>query len=238
MTTPTPTPTPTPPAFTGFPPEAIAFYEGLVADNSKQYWEANKPVFERAVRGPMLAIVEAFDEEYRPFRIFRPYRDVRFSKDKSPYKTQLGAYSEGQGGSDHYLAISAGGLFVACGYHQMAVDQIARYREAVAGEDGARLPGLIAEAEANGLSVGGGMEAALKRVPRGYPTEHPRADLLRRKGLTAWVDFGAPAWLETPEAVARVQQVWRDAAPLLAWLDLHIGPSRALPPEARAWIGG
>ncbi|MGI9252936.1 MAG: DUF2461 domain-containing protein, partial [Thermomicrobiales bacterium] len=197
------------PTFTGFPPEALDFYTGLLADNSKRYWEANKPIYESKVRGPMLALIETLDEEYRPFRIFRPYRDVRFARDKTPYKTQIGAYSEGQGGCDYYVAVSADGLFVACGYHHPAPDQLARYREAVAGEDGARLPGLISDAQAAELTVEGGMEAALKRVPRGYPADHPRADLLKLKGLIASRDFGAPKWLSTPETSARVQLVWR-----------------------------
>ncbi|MFM9105647.1 MAG: DUF2461 family protein, partial [Chloroflexota bacterium] len=83
--------------FAGFPPEAVAFYEGLRADNSKRTWEASRHVYERAVRGPMQALAAEVDEAYRPLRLFRPYRDVRFSKDKSPYKLQQGAFGEGEG---------------------------------------------------------------------------------------------------------------------------------------------
>ena len=228
---------PEPSTFTGFTPAAVAFYAGLLADNSKQYWDANKPVFEAEVRLPMLALVEALDEEFQPLKVFRPYRDVRFARDKSPYKTQLGAFGEGQGGSGYYLHLSAGGMFVACGYHHLAADQLARYRDAVAGEEGVRLPKIIEAVRSAGLEVGGGLEPSLKRAPRGYPPDHPRVDLLRLKGATASAELGDPPWLATPRVVDEVQRTWRAAAPLLAWLDLNVGPSRELPPEARAFLG-
>jgi uncharacterized protein (TIGR02453 family) len=224
--------------FTGFPPEALAFFAGLQADNSKRYWEANRPIYERAARQPMQSLIEALDEEFRPMKVFRPYRDVRFAKDKTPYKTHIGAFGEGQGGSGFYIQLSAAGLFVAAGYWDLAPDQLVRWREGVAGEDGTRLLGIIEAVRATGLETGGGAAPSLKRAPRGYPVDHPRVDLLRLKGLTVAADYGDPSWLETPEVVDRVQAAWRSSAPVLAWLDTHIGPSRELPPEARVFIGG
>jgi len=224
--------------FAGFPPEALAFYAGLILHNDKAWWEANRAGYEAHVRRPMLALAAELDEEYRPLKVFRPYRDVRFSKDKTPYKTHIGAYGEGEGGSGFYVQLSAEGLYTACGYHVMESDQLARWREAVAGEDGARLPALIADARAAGLALEPGIVPQLKRGPRGWPLDHPRADLLRWKGIMSVADFGDPAWLHTREALDRVQGAWRAAAPLLAWLDTHVGPSRELPPEARAFLGG
>src|SRR5256884_8720761 len=78
-------------AFGGWPAEAIEFYEGLEADNSKTYWQENKAVYEELVRGPMDALIAELAPEYGEGRIFRPYRDVRFSRDKSPYKTAIAA---------------------------------------------------------------------------------------------------------------------------------------------------
>src|SRR5215216_5014379 len=78
-------------AFRGWPAEAIEFYEGLEADNSKTYWQQNKVVYEELVRGPMDELLAELAPQYGEGRIFRPYRDVRFSKDKSPYKTAIAA---------------------------------------------------------------------------------------------------------------------------------------------------
>ncbi len=224
-------------AFTGFPPEATAFYAGLRADNTKPYWDANKAAWERAARDPMRALVAALPERYGPFRIFRPYRDVRFARDKTPYKTQIGAAGEGEGGSTFYVHLSADGLYVAAGYYRFAADQLARYREAVAGAPGDGLPALVEAVESAGFVLGGGAEAPLKRTPRGWPADHPRADLLRLKGLTAGREFGEPPWLASAEAAERIVAAWQSLAPLTGWLDRHVGPSRELPPEIRALIG-
>ena len=78
-------------SFRGWPAEAITFYEGLEADNSKTYWTANKDVYESAVVAPFRALSDEVAEMFGLLRLFRPYRDVRFSKDKSPYKTGQGA---------------------------------------------------------------------------------------------------------------------------------------------------
>ena len=101
-------------AFTGFPLEAVAFYEGLQADNSRTYWQANKAVYERAVKAPMLALLDDL-AEFGPFQVFRPYRDVRFAKDKTPYKENIGAYGESEGGAGYYVAFSATGMFMGSG---------------------------------------------------------------------------------------------------------------------------
>lgn len=177
-------------------------------------------------------------EAYGPFHQFRPYRDVRFSKDKSPYKTRIAAYGESEGGASYYFQLSADGLTVLSGYYRMAPDQIARFRDAVA-EDatGSALPGIIEEVRTRGLTVGYGGHDLLNRVPRPYASDHPRGELLRWKGLISGKEFGAPAWLHTPEAKQQIVAVWDAAAPLNAWLDRHVGPSRELPPAIRARAG-
>src|SRR5215471_3003156 len=119
-------------AFRGFPPEAITFYEGLEADNSRSYWTANKDVYEHAVKEPMEALCAELDSDgFGPMRMFRPYRDVRFSKDKAPYKTAVAAAGESEDGSVYYVHLSVEGLFVGSGYYHMASDQLTRFREAV-----------------------------------------------------------------------------------------------------------
>jgi uncharacterized protein (TIGR02453 family) len=206
-------------AFEGFSDEALQFYEGLEADNSKTYWSDHRQVWEDEVRAPMLALLDELASEFGGAHVFRPNRDIRFSADKSPYKTAIGAHTEGGG----YVQLSARGLFVAAGYWQTTSDQVARLREAVAGEGaGPALARLVDALEAQGYEVSG---AQLKTHPRGYDPDHPRLRLLRHKTLTAHRDFGAPPWLHTPAARDQVAEAWRAMRPLSQWLDNHVGPS-------------
>lgn len=223
--------------FSGFPREALAFYGGLRQDNSKAFWEANKAVWETLVRAPMEALLAELAPAYGPFHRFRPYRDTRFSRDKSPYKTQIAAYGESEGGAAHYFHLSADGLMVLAGYYRMMPDQITRFRQAVADQRGVELPALIRDTEGRGLAVNHGGHEPLKRVPRQYAADHARGELLRWKGLIAGIEFGAPPWLHTPEVKQRIVETWQSAAPLNAWLDRHVGPSRELPPELRQRLG-
>jgi len=203
--------------------EAIEFYEGLEADNSKTYWQANKAVYASAVQAPMQALLDELAEEFGEGRIYRPYRDVRFSADKTPYKTAMGA-SLAHGG---YVQLSSHGLGVGCGYYMMAPDQLMSYRQAVADDAlGTDLAARVAVAEKRGLSVSA--HETLKTVPRGFPKDHPRSGLLRHKGLITWKDWPAAAWLGTTQAKKRVVEALRSAQPLVQWLDAHVGPS-ALP---------
>jgi uncharacterized protein (TIGR02453 family) len=205
-------------SFHGFPVEALDFYEGLESDNTKTYWTAHKTIYDECVRAPLVALCEALEPEFGNVHLFRPYNDLRFVKDRSPYKEQQGAVV-----GEHYLHVSAAGLFAASGYHHMATDQVERYREAVDDKrTGGKLERLVGEIRSLGYTVGGD---ALKTQPRGYPADHPRIELLRHKGLAASIEFGSPPWLHTAEAADRVAQAWRDIAPLSHWLDANVGPS-------------
>lgn len=216
--------------FRGWPAECTGFYAGLEADNSKAYWEANRPVYDEAVKAPFLALSEEVEAEFGPLRLFRPYRDVRFSKDKRPYKTEAGALTEGEGGTHFYVAVRASGLYVGAGYHHLAADQLERYRQAV-GDDrtGPTLASAVAKVREAGLAIESFEE--LKRSPRGWPADHPRIDLLRRKGLHAGRAFVPAAWLSTRAALARIVDTWRAAAPVTNWFDDHVGPSELAPDE-------
>ena len=206
--------------FRGWPSEALEFYEGLGADNSKTYWTAHLSVYENQVRRPMEELLAALEPEFGPGKIFRPYRDVRFSKDKSPYKTHLGAWVSFGG----YVQLSAGGLAAGCGMYEMAPDQLDRYRRAVADpRSGAELTALTADIERARIRVHG--HGTLKTAPRGYPKDHPRSELLRHKGLTAWKEWSPAAWLGTAAAKNRILDFFRTSRPLRQWLDDHVGPS-------------
>ena len=206
--------------FSGWPAEALEFYEGLAADNTKSYWTANKACYERDVHAPMAALLAELEPEFGEGKIFRPYRDVRFSADKSPYKTAIAATLAGSG----YIQLSATGLAAGSGMYQMAPDQLERYRRAVADDlAGEELRKVIAEVEQHDIAVTG--HQSLKTAPRGYPRDHPRADLLRHKGLIAWQEWPAAAWLGTAAAKRRVTGFLRAARPLGEWLDARIGES-------------
>jgi uncharacterized protein (TIGR02453 family) len=206
-------------SFSGWPEEALEFYEGLAADNSKSYWTRHKDVYEQHVLGPMSALTEELAARFGEAKIFRPYRDVRFSKDKTPYKTHIGAML-GSG----YVQLSAEGLAVGDGMYAMAPDQLGRYRRAVANDGtGKELQDIIAALEREEIGVGG--RDALKSAPRGYPADHPRIGLLRYKGLVAWKQWQVEAWLGTPAAKERVAAVLTATGPLSEWLRTHVGPS-------------
>ncbi len=169
--------------FAGFPPEATDFYRRLAGDNSKEFWQAHKKVWERSVRDPLRALLDAVDPDPDAFHLFRPYRDVRFSPDKSPYKMMLGAGAESRDGTVRYVQIGAQGLIIASGCYAFTPDQIARFRTAIDHEHrGARLIAAISELAAADIAVESGGAAPLKTAPRGYPKDHPRIELLRFPG--------------------------------------------------------
>jgi len=216
-------------AFKGFPIEAVEFYEGLVADNSRTYWQANKAVYERAVKGPMTELLEEL-AEFGPFHVFRPHKDVRFSKDKTPYKDHIGAYGESEGGAGFYVHFSADGMLAGSGYYHMASDQLDRYREALdADKVGAEIAAITDRLSAKGLEFTA--IESLKTAPRGYPRDHPRIELLRLKGLVGTRHWKPAKWMQTKAVVERVRDTWLAAALMNAWLDAHVGPSTLAPDD-------
>ena len=183
-------------AFRGWTTDALDFYEGLEADNSKTYWTEHKAVYDEKVLAPMVELLAELEDEFGSGRVFRPYRDVRFSSDKSPYKTTIAASF----GGDCYIQLSAHVLMTGRGHWMLAPDQLVRYRDAVAADaTGATLVRAIADLRSKKIDVGAHGE--LKTVPRGYPKDHPRADLLRAKGLTAWKEWEVGPWLGRPTAM-------------------------------------
>lgn len=207
-------------AFQGWPEAALDFYDGLEEDNSKAYWTAHKAIYDEAVLGPMTDLTEELGKEFGETKIFRPNRDIRFSADKSPYKTAIGAVI-GPG----YVQFSASGLAAGNGMYEMASDQLARYREAVA-EDvtGHELERVIADITSHTISVHG--RDVLKTAPRGYPADHRRIELLRYKGLVAWREWPVEPWLSTPAAKDKVAEFIVTTLPLHDWLHAHVGPSQ------------
>jgi uncharacterized protein (TIGR02453 family) len=207
-------------AFVGWPEDCQRFFIGLELDNSKRYFEANRRTYEEAVKGPMAALLESLAADYGDGKIFRPHRDIRFSKDKSPYKTNIAA-SVGMGDEGGYLSLDARGLTSATGRYELTPEQLTKYRKKVAADStGAPLAAIVAKLEKSGYEIGG---EELKRVPAGFPQDHPRARLLKHKRLYAWKNFGLQPWLGSAAARKHIVKVWSDAAPLNDWLKRNLG---------------
>ena len=207
--------------FRGWPAEAIDFYDGLEEDNSRAYWQAHKAVYDDAVLRPMDELLSELAAQFGPGRIFRPYRDVRFSADKSPYKTAIGARL-GEGG---YIQLSAAGLAAGRGMYMMDADQLQRYRQAVHAEpSGSDLARTVAAIRDAGIEVTS--HDRVKTAPRGFPKDHPRIDLLCMKGLIAWRQWPAGKWLATSRPKSRVLEFLARAEPLQEWLNAHVGAGR------------
>lgn len=212
--------------FTGFPPELFTFYEGLERNNSKEYWTGHKSIWENQVRNPMRALLADIEDEFGPMRMFRPNRDVRFSKDKSPYKLWVGATSESQaqGGIGYYVEASAKGITIGYGAMLMDRDQLTRYRDAIIDEKlGSEFEDICKLLDSAGLPISCGAEPPLKRDPRGYPIAHPRSEYLRWKGAAIVREFARAAWMHTPDARDHICEVWRACRPLKAWLEANVG---------------
>jgi uncharacterized protein (TIGR02453 family) len=204
-------------AFNGWPVEAVEFYEGLEADNTRTYWQEHKAVYERSVEGPMKELLAELAEDFGAGRVFRPYRDVRFSKDKAPYKLNCAAHLPGG-----YISFSADELFIGSGLYMPEGDQLKRYREAVADdESGSELESIVATLRKDGYEVGA--HEVLKTAPKGYPKDHPRIELLKQKGIVMSKGWPVGAWLGTRKAKDRVVSGLLAARPLNAWVARHAG---------------
>ncbi len=204
-------------AFRGWPIEAVEFYEGLEADNSKVYWTRHRAVYDRHVKTPMEELLAELAGEFGEGKLFRPHRDVRFSADKAPYKTNCAARL-GSG----YVSFSADGLSVGSGLYMPDAPALARYRAAVdAKKSGAELVAIV-----DALREGGYDTMAhdvLKTAPKGYPKDHPRIELLRYKGIAMMKTWPVGAWLGTAKAKDRVVTTLRAGAPLRDWLARNVG---------------
>jgi uncharacterized protein (TIGR02453 family) len=209
--------------FNGFSKRALSFYEGLEHDNTKDYWTAHKSVYESEVAEPLHALLDALEDEFGPGKLFRPYRDVRFSRDKSPYKTYQAAFVGTDLGVGYYVQVDADGLLAGGGFRAHSTAQVERYRRAVdAGPPGEQITGIVDALKRTGFEIRGDQ---VKSRPRGYPADHPRIELLRYKELMASKPLGAKRWLATSKALDQVRDTWRSIRPLSDWVGQHVGPA-------------
>ncbi len=212
--------------FEGFGPDVAEWFTGLEANNTREYFTARRDFFEASIRGQMEALLTELSVKFGGrVKVFRQNRDIRFSPDKSPYKrnTYGIVYGSPVAAQGLYASISARGLVAGTGYHVMARDQLDRYREQVADDEhGPELTQLIAKAHKAGLEVWG---ESLATAPRGYPKDHERIELLRRKSLSLGATLSSDRGIGRADGLRFVTKTWRAAAPVTGWLDQHVGAS-------------
>lgn len=201
---------------------AVEFYAALEVNNNKEWWLEHKDTYDAVVRGPLLALQRAAEGRFGSAKIFRPYRDVRFSPDKSPYKIAQGMFISNYEEVGFYVQIDADGLLVGGGYHSSAPAQLSRYRAAVdSSASGAALETIVTGLNSAGFAIEG---QTLKRVPQGFSKDHPRAELLRHKTLSASRHLGTPPWLETTQAEQEIMSTWEQLRPLVDWVVRYAAP--------------
>lgn len=202
--------------FTGFSERALDFYEDLEIDNTKSFWDAHKHVWQDEVRAPMAALTGALAAEFGAAKLFRPHRDVRFSKDKTPYKIHQGAFVGTAPATGWYVELSAAGLRVGGGFYHADAARLSAIRAAIdADKTGTTLVRIVRKLEGSGFTVSGDR---LKTAPRNYAKDHPRIELLRHKYLFCELRYGFDG-LHSPELVERVRTDWRSVRPLVRWLE-------------------
>jgi len=218
--------------FEGFADDEGKFFRALAKKQSREWFQAHKEEFEAGWNGPMKLLVaelrEAIDGHYPhcdlgDAKVFRIFRDVRFSKDKSPYKTHIGGYvptkrSGAATGGPAALYVHVGTeRFGAAGHYMMDGPDLARFRAAVADDArGKELVKIIARLEKKGHTIE--THEPAKRVPKGFDPEHPRAELLKYKGLVTTFPKFPKGLIAGRKLLAWLVDRSKEAAPLVEWL--------------------
>lgn len=212
--------------FAGFPVAALDFYDDLEMDNTRSFWEKNKAIYAESVKAPMTALCAALAPEFSPdgqsAKIFRPFRDVRFAKDKTPYKTHQGAFVPTGPSTGWYVELSPSGVRTGAGFYEASSPRLAAIRSAIDHDlSGPELEQLLGRLLAGGWEVGG---ERLKTTPRGYGADHPRIELLRHKSMTVGRSHGFDPVIHTPELLDVVREDWRTLRPFVEWVAANSEP--------------
>ena len=225
---------PSTPAFTGFPAEGTRFLKGLAANNNKAWFDAHRAAYDDCLIEPAKAFVDAIGPRLRKFApavkaeprvngsIMRINRDVRFSKDKSPYKTTFDLWfwegeNRGWDMPGFFFRLESDRLILGAGQHHLEKQQLDRFREGVVDDKTGRA--LVKTID--GVRVAGPYSvygAERKTVPRGFDASHPRASLLLHVGLFAAFEAPTPREVSTPKFVEFCADHFRAMAPINTWL--------------------
>ena len=218
------------PKFSGFSKEAPGFFHELAAEMNKEWFEANKARYQSLWVEPMTQLLTELSakiaKSYAPLKpgepkLFRIYRDTRFSKDKSPYKTHIAGVIRSTVGSPIYMHIGIDEEWVGCGTYFFEDKQLAKWRKLVAADKtGKEIAGIVAKLRKAGYSVGGHED--YKRVPKPYPEDHPRAEFLKMRGLTAGFPEIPRGMLHQAKLLDWLAKHAKATAPMVVWLRKHL----------------
>jgi uncharacterized protein (TIGR02453 family) len=226
--------------FPGFPSEALQFFRGLARNNNREWFLPRKPLFEEKVKEPMRQLVDALNMALHDFApeyetdpdkaIFRIYRDIRFSKDKKPYKEHIAASFRRRGPAQHqggyYLAISHKEVAVGGGVYAPDPTQLLAIRQRIA-ERHEEFRRILAAQPVRKLL--GGMEGQqLSRVPRGFAADHPAADLLRFKYYILYKEL-PPSLVTSPRLYEAIVERFRVIVPFLQFLTASFAAQQKKP---------
>ncbi|MBI5464857.1 MAG: DUF2461 domain-containing protein [Ignavibacteriales bacterium] len=220
------------PPFVGFPKEAFRFFAQLRKNNHREWFEKHKHEYESFVRLPMQSLIASLRPQFTRFApefdlnpkrsIFRIYRDVRFSKDKTPYKTHVAAHivlagkPKGFVGSGYYLHVEPSECFVGGGIYVPDGEQLKKIRKAIAGR-GKEFLSILNERSFK-KRFGKIEGAKLQRVPRGYDDAHPMAEWLKLKQFFVGVSLKGEECFK-PGFAGLAARICEDAAPLVRFLN-------------------
>lgn len=224
------------PPFDGFPDEGIRFLKRLKRNNNRNWFEKNKGDYETYVKLPMQSLIvelqphiESIGPEFEahPKRsLFRIHRDIRFSKDKRPYKTHVAAQfvprggAKGVSGSGFYLHIEPGEVYIGAGTYMPDGDQLKKIRKAIADKPDKFLGIINSEAFKRRFKNLEGDK--LQRVPAGYPPDHPMSEWLKQKQFFVWLELPESA-AKSSRFAKRVVEIFEDAYPLVRFLNNAMG---------------
>ena len=229
-----------PSPFPGFPPEALKFFRGLAHNNHREWFLPRKQLVEEKVKEPMRQLVDALNLALHDFApeyetdpnkaIFRIYRDVRFSKDKRPYKEQIAATFRRRGTPHHqggyYFAISHKSVAVGGGVYMPEPAHLLAIRQRIA-ERHDEFRRILAAPQVRKLL--GNLEGAqLSRVPRGFPADHPAADLLRYRYFILYKEL-PPSLATSPKLYKAIVDRFRVMTPFLKFLTASLAAKQKRP---------
>ncbi len=204
--------------FKGFPPDGVRFLQELKENNSKEWFAQNKRRYKEGLEGPGREFVATMEESLgEPWqgKVFRFYRDLRFSKDKTPYNTHLRISFTAPGEAGLFFSLEPDKLVLGAGLFEFPKQHLERYRQDIDSARGGALEKVLVKAQESGFRC---EEPELKRVPRGWGQDHPRADLLRRKGLCLWRDAEHPDALYSKGLIPHCMGCYEELRSLRSWL--------------------
>jgi len=201
--------------FAGFPPEAFKFFAQLARNNNRDWFQAHKDVYERACREPMKALMAAIDPPFGAGWLSRINNDMRFNRDRDPYKTRIEAGVKG-----HYVSVGAHGMYVGTGLYKPEPATLRQLREAMAADvSGRQLQSIVTSLRRKGYTVA--THETSSAPPRGYKADHPRIELLKMKDIHAGRTF-EPSTLSSSKVLALVKKTMADLKPFSDWLKIHV----------------